>query len=144
MNQINVQQKNPIQNVSELFKVLRKRKFTFLGIIFLFTFLGLAYVFTAKPVYQADSVILIGTQTSDHFAGKDKQFEEVDPTQSEFYKTQYALLQSRSLIKSVVTKLNLVESEEFKGEPPLIDFSFIKKGIKSFFELIGLKTSAGG
>jgi polysaccharide biosynthesis transport protein len=142
MNKISLEQKNSVQNFSQVFKILRKRKFTFLGIIFLFVFLGLAYVFTAKPVYQSNSVILIGTQTSDHFAGKNAQFEEVDPTQTEFYKTQYALLKSRSLVKGVVKKLNLVESEEFKSEPPLIDLSFIKQGIKSFFVMIGLKKEA--
>ncbi|GJL79735.1 MAG: chain-length determining protein [Nitrospinaceae bacterium] len=138
MNQNNFQQESPAPNFSEVFKGLKKRKFAFLGIIFLFTLLGLIYVYTAKPVYQADSIILIGTQTSDRFAGENQQFAEVDPTQTEFYKTQYALLQSRSLVRSVIEELNLVESEEFKKEPPLIDISFIKSAIRSIFESLGL------
>ena len=148
MKQNNFSPENPIQNFSQAFKVLKKRKSAFISIVLLFLTLGLVYVYTARPVYQADSIILIGTQTSDHFAGKDKQFEEVDPTNTEFYKTQYALLKSRSLIKNVIEELNLVESEEFKKRPPLIDLSFIKSfiknGIKSVFETLGLIDSSAG
>ena len=99
MSQSNFQQSNPAPNFSQIFEIFKKRIFSFFGIFGLFVVLGLIYVFTARPVYQSDSIILIGTPTSDQFAGKNKQFEEVDPTESESYKTQYALLQSRSLIK---------------------------------------------
>jgi succinoglycan biosynthesis transport protein ExoP len=117
------------------FKVLKKRKRAFISIVAIFLTLGMVYILTARPVYQADSVILIGTQTSDHFAGKNKQFEEVDPTNTEFYKTQYALLQSHSVIKTVIDELNLLESEEFKQKPSIFDHPFIKSLSKSLKSL---------
>jgi succinoglycan biosynthesis transport protein ExoP len=129
----------------KVFKRLKDRKWSFLSVVFLFLAIGLFYVVTATPVYQADSTILIGTQTSDQFAGKGKQFAEVDPTNTEFYKTQYALLQSRTVIKNVIEKLNLLEDDEFKPKPPAIDLSFIKdglafivSGVNSLFESFGL------
>ena len=128
-----------IPDFSNSFNVIKKRKFSFLSIIFIFCALGLTYAYTTKPVYKADSVILIGTQTSDSFKGKgqDQGFEEVDPTESEFYKTQYALLKSSSLVKDLIKDLNLVENDEFKSEPPLIDLSIVKGWVNSFFEYLG-------
>ncbi len=145
MNQNIDQEENKGIDLLKAGDCLKKRKLSFAIIVLIFILLGLVYNFTARPVYQADSTILIGTQTSDHFAGKGKQFAEVDPTNTEFYKTQYALLQSRSVVRSVIDQLNLVESEEFKAVPPAIDISFIKDGLvlikdgfKSIFEAFGL------
>jgi len=145
MNQSIDQQENSTPDLTKIFDVLKKRKRIFLSVVALFLIMGFIYISTATPVYQSDSVILIGTQTSDHFAGKNKQFEEVDPTNTEFYKTQYALLQSRSVVKSVIEDLNLLESEEFKPRPPMIDLSFIKKrlkflkkGMESLMESLGI------
>ena len=115
----------------EIFDRLKKRKWAFLIILSIFLAFGSFYVLTARPVYQSNSTILIGTQTSDQFAGKGKQFSEVDPTNTEFYKTQYALLQSRTVVKNVIRELNLIENSEFKSIPPVIDLSFIKDSLTS-------------
>jgi succinoglycan biosynthesis transport protein ExoP len=137
MNESN-QNENQGFDFFQLFDRLKKRKWSFLSIVFVFFVLALVYAFTARPVYQANSTILIGTQTSDQFAGKGKQFAEVDPTNTEFYKTQYALLQSRTVVKNVILKLNLLESDEFKPKPPVIDLSFIKDSLK--FIIDGVKS----
>jgi succinoglycan biosynthesis transport protein ExoP len=144
MNEIDPGNGTQIPDISNSLSILKKRKYTFLSIVFSFLLVGLAYIFTAKPVYRAQSVILIGTQTSDSFKGnKDKAFEEVNPTESEFYKTQYALLKSTTLVKGLIKELNLVDHPEFKGEPPLIDLSMIKNWvgafIGSFFRSVGLE-----
>jgi polysaccharide biosynthesis transport protein len=134
----------PIPDLSKSFNVIKKRKYSFLGIIFLFFLAGLAYVNTVKPVYRAKSVILIGTQTSDRFQGqKDQGFEEVDPTNSEFYKTQYALLKSTSLIKAVIQDLNLVENSEFKSDPPLIDLSIVRGWVSSVIKYLDIPKLLG-
>lgn len=131
MNQNTGQEENRGQDILQGLQIVKKRKRTFVSIILISLALGVIYNSTARPVYQADSVILIGTQTSDHFAGKNKQFEEVDPTNTEFYKTQYALLQSRTVVKNVIKELSLLESEEFESPPPVVDLSFIKDGLKT-------------
>ncbi len=128
-----------VPDLSNSFNIIKRRKYSFLGIIFLFLFAGLAYVNMVKPVFRADSVILIGTQTSDRFQGKkDQGLEEVDPTDSEFYKTQYALLKSTSLIKKLIIDLNLVENPEFISDPPLIDLSIVRGWVKSIIKYLDI------
>ncbi len=128
-----------LNDIFQVLKIFRKRKWAFLGFVFACVALGSIYCYTARPVYQSDAIILIGTKTSDSF-GDDKGFEEIDPTKTDYYKTQYAMIKSKSLAKRVINKLNLVESDEFKKEPPLFNFSFkkVEKFLQSFFINTGM------
>lgn len=131
----------PSQDFSNYFNIIKKRKLLFLSVIFIFCALGITYSYTTKPVYRANSVILIGTQTSDTFKGQGKKgqgFEEVDATQTEFYKTQYALLKSTSLIKELIINLDLVNNDEFKSDPPLINVSIIRGWVESVLKYLGV------
>ena len=127
--------------LGHLFKVFKKRKLTIAGFILAFGIGGAFYVYSLPPVYQADSTILIGTKTTDSIKVDGKRFEVVDSTKSNYYKTVYTMLQSKSLLKSLSQVMNLPEQDEFKKDPPFIDPEKIKKWIDSIFSVFGMKKS---
>ena len=125
---------NPHQDEAyfqDLLKTLKKRKLTIFSFIVVFCVLGAIYAFSVTPVYQTEATILIGTKTSESVTGSAQRFEELDPTNSDYYKTQYAMLQSRSLIRRVIERLNLLTHKEFEAQEPSL-FS-----IKNFMAFIG-------
>ena len=70
--------------------------------------------FVMTPVYRATVRILIERE-----APKVLTMQEllpVDPMSTEFYQTQYMILQSRSLVLRVIQALNLSESAAFNPE----------------------------
>ena len=132
MNQV---PQNPQEiNLGELFQIINRRKWTILCFALIFAVVGTIYAFTQTPVYQTQAIVLIGTKTPDTFTEKGKGFEELDPTKTDYYKTQYAMLKSRTLAKRVIDELNLVGNPEFQGKPPLVDLSGLKKAVRAFIE----------
>jgi len=112
----------------DLWRILVKRKWT----IFTFFFIVLSAVVTATflttPVYRASLTLQIEKEPP-----KVVESGNVIPTESgddsDFYKTQYELLESRSLVKRVVDQLELNQNAVFAGgeQPPpwaaLIDWA---------------------
>lgn len=123
---------------NDFWQIIKKHKLLVISFMLIFGGVGIWYSFTATPVYQADSVILIGTKTPDTFSDDKKQFQEMDPTANHYYKTQYAMLQSRSLARRVVTSMDLLSEKEFEEKPPLIDWGKINRAIKSLLINLGI------
>ena len=121
-------------NIQELFQIINRRKLTILCFVLIFGIVGTIYSFSQTPVFETEAIVLIGTKTPDTFTDKTKGFEELDPTKTDYYKTQYAMLKSRTLAKRIIDDLNLVDSNEFKAKPPLIDLSGIKQTVRGLIE----------
>lgn len=70
--------------------------------------------FIATPIYKASSRILIDREIPR--ALDIRQIVPVDATGTEFYQTQYKLLQSRSFMLKVIQALNLAENKTFNPD----------------------------
>ncbi len=94
--------------ISEFFKVISKRKFTFIGCILFFVLVTTLISYRMKPVYRATVQILIEREPP-----KALQLTPSFPSPGMgmgafgFYQTQYELLKSRSLAKNVIQRLGL-------------------------------------
>jgi len=131
----------------DLFKIISRRKSILITFILVFCILGTIYVFTAKPVFETEAIILIGTKTTDSFNKNNRGFEELDPTKTDYYKTQYAMLKSRSLARRVIEELDLLESDEFKEPEKLIDLGQILASVEAYlidFGIVKSKPVEGG
>lgn len=123
---------------TNLINIVKKRKFFLAAYILSFCLVGVVYALTAKPVFETEATILIGTKTADSMNKAGRRFEELDPSKTDYYKTQYAMLKSRSLAKRVIDKLKLLEEEEeFKREESLIDLGKIMAPMESFLISFG-------
>ena len=93
-------------------KIILKRKFTFLAILFICILAGAVYSFTATPIYQASATLVIGPNKAPE-ALTGTNFMAQDPSKMEFFNTQLKLMKSHSLAADIIEELNLDESSEF-------------------------------
>lgn len=76
------------------------------------------------PVFQGVVKILIERENPKVLSFKD--VAELDSTRDDYYQTQYKLLQSRSLARKTIEKLNLLQVPEFGGprDPKVVERSY--------------------
>jgi len=122
--------------IQDIFRVLLRRKKILIVSVLLCGFIGVYFALTMTPVYRANASVVIGLKTPEVFSGE--QVMALDSERENYYKTQTAMLRSRSLAKAIIQKLNLDKSEEFNRKTSAIDWSPITEGIKSLFTQIGL------
>jgi capsular exopolysaccharide synthesis family protein len=73
------------------------------------------FVFTETPQYTSSSVILVEPQPPQVLDIKQLMVESNDDSDHDYYKTQYALLQSRSLVAQVIHDQGLQDNPSFNG-----------------------------
>jgi capsular exopolysaccharide synthesis family protein len=69
--------------------------------------------FMTRPLYQASAQILIERDSPSVLTFK--EVSQVDTGRDDYYQTQYKLLQSRSLARKAIERLDLLRDEEFGG-----------------------------
>ena len=114
--------------LTEIIEIIKKRKFVLFQFILVSVILTTIYLYEADPVYQATTKVLIEskppkTVSIENILAQGAQDEQ-------FFITQYSLFQSRSLIKKLLVKLDLLGSEEFAPHP-FINIAPLKDWIKS-------------
>jgi capsular exopolysaccharide synthesis family protein len=95
----------------EYLRILHKRRWTALTVFALVVGAVTAYVFTTTPLYEARAQLLIEAENPNVVAFK--QVIEQDKTTTDYYQTQYKILQSRSLAHKTLDALNLWNDDEF-------------------------------
>ncbi|MFQ5450305.1 MAG: polysaccharide biosynthesis tyrosine autokinase [Nitrospinaceae bacterium] len=129
-------------DIKDVLQIINRRKFVLIAAVGLSLILAMAYAFNMDPIYRASAKILIDQKAPKAISIKDVLV--YDSKQKEFLNTQYALLKSRSLVKSVILKLHLEKSEEFKRKPPLMDLTPLKQWTNSLLEQAGIKKKKKG
>lgn len=95
-------------------RVLYKRRWTALSVLLLVLGTVTAYVFSVKPLYESRVQLLIEAENPNVISFK--QVIEQDKTTTDYYQTQYKILQSRSLAQRTLDALNLWNHHEFTSE----------------------------
>jgi len=93
-------------------RIVLKRKFLIVGCALLALTIGALITFMQTPLYQASVRIQIDSKTQDIVGDEDSRASSVGSS-SEFLRTQYELLKSRSLAERVVSLLQLQHDEAF-------------------------------
>ena len=73
------------------------------------------YTFTATPIYQATARIVIEKENPNLVSIQEVM--AVDATGSDYYQTQYKIIESRAVAREVIRRLDLQNSTEFFPEP---------------------------
>ncbi len=125
--------------ISEFLKVLAKRKFTILICIVTFVVTTVFVSYHMKPVYKSTVQILIERE-----APKAVELQPSFPTGGaadfDFYKTQYELLKSRSLVKNVIQRLGLEDRLGPQAEDPeAFSFSHFRKWVEKKMIEFGIR-----
>ena len=102
-------------DLRDYLRVLVKRRWTIISIFALVVLLVAVYTFTAVPIYQASARIVIEKENPNLVSIQEVM--AVDATGSDYYQTQYKIIESRAVAREVIRRLDLQNSPEFFPEP---------------------------
>jgi capsular exopolysaccharide synthesis family protein len=124
-----------------IYKHLRVIAVCFLAIVSLTVLM----VLTQTPLYTATSLVLIEPHAPQVLNIKELMSEPLDANQYDFYKTQYDILQSRSLAAQVIQNLDLEDLPFFngKGRQQSLIGGICAKTVPWLHAFFGVPTHAG-
>ncbi len=98
----------------EYWRVLRKRQWTVLSILFLVVLTVMVGTFRQTPTYRARAVLQIDSEAQNILSFK--EVIEFNPNNDDYLETSYRTLQSRTLARRVIDKLKLDQVPEFTAQ----------------------------
>lgn len=107
-------------DLREYWHVLRKRQWVILTVLFVVAVSVTILTFRQTPIYQATARILIEKETPNILSFK--EVLDLDTSDTDYYQTQYKILQSRSLAKQTLQRLGELE-ERMQTQPQSKGFS---------------------
>ncbi len=96
-------------------RVLRKRKWIVLTCFFVVVLITAIATLTKTPVYRATTKLVI-EKKNPNLVSVEEVFA-LDASSTDYYQTQYEILQSRTIAKGVIESLNLAENKNFNPPP---------------------------
>lgn len=96
----------------QLYWLMFRRKWAILACITVALLIGATLTLLATPLFTATSTLEIAREV-ENVTGIEGVTEQVSAQDREFYQTQYGLLRSNSLARSVAEELNLAENPQF-------------------------------
>ena len=118
--------------------ILMKHRWLIFSFFITVLFATIIFNFTATPIYEAVSRIEISKENPNLVSIKEVM--AVDTTGSDYYQTQYKIIESRTVARNVVRSLNLQNSPEFKHEKTF--FPKIMSSVKNILLYIPRKIIA--
>jgi len=102
-------------DLRDYLRVFLKRRWTVIT-VFAVTVLTVAiHAFTATPIYQATTRLIIDKENPNVVSIQEVM--AVDASGTDYYQTQYKIIESRSVAREVIRRLNLLDNEEFSPRP---------------------------
>jgi capsular exopolysaccharide synthesis family protein len=114
-------------DIRHYLRIVLKRKWTIITAFVIVVLTVAINDFTQVPMYRANSRMII--EKSNPNVVSIQEVMSIDPWDPDYKNTQFNIIQSRSVARSVIKKLNLADSAEFK---PRKTGGFIA-GLRSFF-----------
>ncbi|MFD1619367.1 GumC family protein [Thalassotalea marina] len=100
--------------LKEILRPLWTRRWKILFFTLLITFIVAFYITLLKPSYQATAILQIGSNKPKKTLSINDAFNEASASHEQI-QTQYELLKSRKFAERVITRLNLIEHDEFNS-----------------------------
>jgi len=97
--------------------VMLRRRWIILSVILLSIMASVVVTVKMTPIFQSKALVLI--EKDKNSSGNNILYNDmsaIDRSNTDYYRTQYALLKSDTLLKNVADKLKLAETPEFEGE----------------------------
>jgi len=106
-----MQKKNEPIDIRDYLHVILKRKWTIATFFTIVVLTVTVYSFTATPSYRASTRIVIETENPNLVSIQ--EVLSVDATRSDYYQTQYKIIESRNVAREVIRRLQLDKHPEF-------------------------------
>ncbi|MDY7037466.1 MAG: polysaccharide biosynthesis tyrosine autokinase, partial [Thermodesulfobacteriota bacterium] len=112
-------------------RVIQKRRWTAITVFTVIVITVAIHAFTATPVYEATSRLIIDRENPNVVSIQEVM--AVDASGTDYYQTQYKIIESRTVAREVINRLHLDKSEEFF---PKLKDDFISNIKRSILETI--------
>jgi len=106
-----MQKKTEPIDIRDYLHVILKRKWTIATFFIIVVLTVSVYSFTATPSYRASTRIVIETENPNLVSIQ--EVLSVDATRSDYYQTQYKIIESRNVAREVIRRLQLDKHPEF-------------------------------
>lgn len=102
-------------DIRQYIRVLLKRRWTIITVFALVVLSVAVITFTSTPIFQASARVVIEKENPNVMSIQEVM--AVDATGSDYYQTQYKIIESRAVAREVIRRLDLGNSKEFNPEP---------------------------
>ena len=117
-------------DLRDYLRVILKQRWIIIAFFAIVVIVVAIYVLTATPIYKATTRLVIEKENPNVVSIEEVM--AVDASGTDYYQTQYKIIESRTVAREVIKRLRLDQSEEF-CPPPKDDFiSNLKNTISDF------------
>lgn len=114
-------------DIRDYFTVIMKRRWIIITFFLVVVFAVTIASFTMTPIYRATVTVIIEKENPNIVSIQEVM--SVDASGTDYYQTQYKVIESRSIAREVIKRLGLDQGEEFFPKPRDDIFSNIKTAI---------------
>ena len=109
-------------------RVIMKRRWTIITFFAVVVITVTIHTFTATPIYEATARLIIDKENPNVVSIQEVM--AVDASGTDYYQTQYKIIESRTVAREVIRHLHLDESEEFFPKPRDDFISNLKRSVQ--------------
>jgi capsular exopolysaccharide synthesis family protein len=118
-------------DLRDYLRVVLKRKWTIITVFAVTVITVMIHAFTATPIYKATTRLIIDKENPNVVSIQEVM--AVDASGTDYYQTQYKIIESRSVAAEVIRRMRLEENEEFSPKPKDDLISNITRSIAEAF-----------
>ncbi|MFP4088319.1 MAG: GumC family protein [Desulfobacteraceae bacterium] len=121
------QQQEQTVDLREYLRVMLKRRWTIITVFLIVVLTVAIHTFTATPIYKATTRLIIEKENPNVVSIEEVM--AVDSSGTDYYQTQYKIIESRGVAREVMDRLHLRDSEEFSPTPKDDWYSNLKRTV---------------
>ena len=114
-------------DLRDYLRVILKRRWTLITVFAVTVITVIIHTFTATPIYEATTRLIIDQENPNVVSIQEVM--AVDASGTDYYQTQYKIIESRAVAREVIKRLHLAESEEFRPKPKNDFLSSLKRSV---------------
>lgn len=115
-------------DLRDYLRVIMKRRWTIITFFAVVVITVTIHTFTATPIYEATTRLIIDKENPNVVSIQEVM--AVDASGTDYYQTQYKLIETRTVAREVIRHLHLDESEEFFPKPKDGLISNLKRSVQ--------------
>lgn len=108
-------QKQEQIDLRDYLRVILKRRWTIMTVFAIIVITVAIHTYTATPIYQATTLLIIEKENPNVVSIEEVM--AIDASGTDYYQTQYKIIESRTVARVVIKRLHLEDSEEFFPKP---------------------------
>ncbi len=115
-------------HLRDYLRVIQKHRWTVITVFAIIVITVVIHAFTATPIYESTTRLIIDKENPNVVSIQEVM--AIDASGTDYYQTQYKIIESRTVAREVIRRLHLDKSEEFFPKPKDDLISNLKRSIK--------------